>query len=72
MCLSCLSALRCIKDDAYVLTLTSLESICKSPCLVGPKHWGREILNKLFFLGYAAAAAVSNTPFSFHCLMVFS
>lgn len=72
MCISCLSALWYIKDNAYVLTLTSLESICKSPGLAAPKHCGKQKLNNLFFLGYAAATAVSNTPFIFHCLMVFS
>lgn len=60
-----------MKDNAYVLTLTSLESICKSPCMAGPENCGRQPLNNLFFLGYTAATAVSNTPFLFHCLMVF-
>lgn len=48
------------------------ESICKSPCMAGPENCGRQPLSNLFFLCYAAATAVSNTPFVFHCLMVFS
>lgn len=72
MCISCLSALWYIKDNAYVLTLTSLKSICKSPGLAAPKPCGRQTLNNLFFLDYTATTAFSNTLFIFHCLMVFS